>query len=450
MGHALWCWSEGFLVLSAEDNELLTRTGASTPMGQYLRRYWLPVALSRELPEPDGVPLRVKIMGENLVAFRDSEGIVGLVDSRCPHRGADLYFGRNENCALRCVFHGWQFDRMGRAVELPNVPSDSHYHQTLRLKHYPTREYGEMIWAYMGPQDKPIPEVPNLEMGLVSPSNRFVTKKLQECNWAHSLEGGLDTTHFSFLHMPAPSVPSNVNSDAPADEKRLRWIREDPMPEFSLLDHEVGFVIGGARRADGQNRYWRTTQFAFPTHTTTPSTFQGETYFGTTWVPIDDDNCWIYTYAWNPDRALTEEELNKFKVGHGVMPEVDDKFIPLRRRSNEYLIDRTNQKNVTFTGVRGIAEQDAMIWDSQGRIHDRSLEHLCQTDAAIVRFRRVMLNHVKDLVEGKEPTAPFKPKSYKLRSGSWIAPEGTTFEQVMIERFGDRFGRVSDSNKTLT
>ncbi|MDH7798710.1 MULTISPECIES: Rieske 2Fe-2S domain-containing protein [unclassified Beijerinckia] len=432
-------------MLSAADNELLTRTDAETPMGQYFRRFWQPVALSRELPEPDGAPLRVTVMGEDLVAFRNSKGVVGLVEARCPHRGADLYFGRNENCAIRCVFHGWQFDLQGRPLELPNVPPDASYHQTIRLKAYPTREYGDVVWAYMGPDpwNGALPDVPQLEFGALPATHRYVTKKLQECNWAQSIEGALDTSHFSFLHMPAPHVPSNANPDAPADEKRLRWIREDPLPQFLILDHEVGFVVGGARRADHGMRYWRSAQFALPSHSTTPSTLPGETHFGYTWVPIDDENCWIYTYAWNPDRPLLEDEIEKFSNGHGVIAEVDANFIPIRNRSNNYLIDRQNQKHITYTGVRGVAEQDAMIQESQGRVADRTREHLSASDAAIVRFRRVMLSQAKALAGGVEPQAPFKHAAYRLRSGSWMASEGVPFEQVMIERFGDPVGHVT-------
>jgi phenylpropionate dioxygenase-like ring-hydroxylating dioxygenase large terminal subunit len=433
-------------MLSAADNELLARTGPGTPMGEFFRRFWQPVALSREL-ERDGAPLRVDILGENLVAFRTGDGTVGLVHSRCPHRGANLYFGRNEDSAIRCVFHGWKFDIEGRPLELPNVPPGSGYHKSLRLKAYPTREYGEIVWAYLGPEPwtRPLPEVPRLEIGELPPSHRYVTKKLQECNWAQSIEGALDTSHFSFLHMPAPGVPSNTNPDAPADEKRLRWIREDPLPQFSILEHEVGFVVGGARRADGGSRYWRTAQFALPAHSTTPSTLPGETHFGYTWVPIDDENCWIYTYAWNPDRALGEDEVAKFKAGHGVIAEVDENFIPVRNRGNEYLIDRHHQKHISFTGVRGVAEQDAMIHDSQGRIADRTQEHLSPTDAAIVRFRRIVLAGAKALAGGVEPQAPLRHEAYRLRSGSWMAAEGVSFEQVMLERFGDPVGRVKDT-----
>ena len=429
-------------MLSQADNDLLTRTGAKTPMGQFFRRFWQPIALSAELPEPDCPPVRVHIMGENLLAFRDSDGQVGLVDPRCPHRGADLFYGRNEQGSLRCVYHGWRFDRNGRALELPNVPADSHYHQTIRLDAWPVREQAGIVWAYLGPAHR-LPPLPELDFTQVDASQRFVTKKLQQCNWAQSIEGAIDTSHFSFLHMPAPGVPSNRNDDAPADEKRLRWIREDPLPQFSFIDHEVGFVVGGARKADAGELYWRIAQFALPAHSTTPSTLPGETAFGYTWVPIDDESCWIYTYAWNADRPLSDEEREKFTRGHGVIAEVDKDFIPIRRRENDYLLDREAQRRSSFTGVRGVAEQDAMIHDSQGRIAPRSTEHLSPSDAAIVKFRRLLLQGARALRdEQREPDAPMRPEAYRLRSGSWFAPAGTAFEAVMIERFGDRAGLV--------
>jgi phenylpropionate dioxygenase-like ring-hydroxylating dioxygenase large terminal subunit len=433
-------------MLTAADNALLAQTGPDQPMGQYFRRYWQPVALSRELPEPDGPPVRVRLMGEDLLAFRDTQGRVGLVEPVCPHRGADLYYGRNEDCGLRCVFHGWKFGVDGKAMDLPNVPPDSNYHRDISVRAYPTREYGEIIWAYMAPvpEDGSLPEVPQLEFGALPATRRYVTKKRQECNWAQAIEGALDTSHFSFLHMPAPHVPSNENQDAPADEKRLAWIRRDPMPKFSIRDHDVGFVVGGARRAEGRDIYWRTTQFALPSHSTTPSTLPGENYFGYTFVPIDDHACWIYTYVWNPDRDLTAQEIAQLKSGHGVVAEVGPDYIPLRNLSNGYLLDRHEQKHKTFTGVRGVAEQDAMIQESQGRIADRTREHLTATDAAIVRFRRTLIGGARALAQGTEPQAPWRHEAYRLRSGSWIAEEGKSFEQIMQERFGNPIGYAGD------
>jgi phenylpropionate dioxygenase-like ring-hydroxylating dioxygenase large terminal subunit len=428
-------------MLTAEDNDLLTRTGAGTPMGEYFRRFWQPAALSEELAEPDGAPVRVTVMGESLVGFRDTKGRIGLLDTRCPHRGADLFFGRNEDCGLRCVYHGWKFDVTGEAVDLPNVPPGARHHDTVRVKAYPAREYGGIVWAWLGPAGT-MPEVPRLEYGLMPPARRYVSKQLIECNWAQVMEGDLDTSHFSFLHMPAPSVPSNENTDAPADARRLRWIRNDPMPKFQILDHDVGFVVGGARSADEEGVYWRMTQFMLPSHGTGPSTMPGETYFGFTVVPITDTASWIYVYAWNPERTIGPEERAKFRKGHGIIAEIGPDYVPLRNRSNDFEIDRTVQKTATFTGVRGLAEQDLMIQQSQGYIADRTRETLTATDAAAVKFRRTLLAAAKALAAGREPETPWRADAYCIRPGSWFAAEGTDFEDVLAERFGDSRGRV--------
>ena len=436
-------------MLSFADNGFLTRTGMDTPMGQYFRQFMQPIALSRELAQPDCPPIRLKVLGESLLAFRDSMGRVGLVEPTCPHRGADLFYGRNEQCGLRCVYHGWKFDIYGKAVDLPNVPAGSSYHDTMRIRAYPTMEFGEVIWAYLGPQlqnEGEMPMVPQLEFGLLPPSHRYVTKRLQQCNWAQSIEGALDTAHFSFLHMPAPNVASNANPDAPADERRLRWIREDPMPRFSIVEHDVGFVVGAARRADENDLYWRITQFMLPAHSSTPSTLPGENHYGYTWVPIDDESCWIYTYAWNPLRPFTQQEREKLERGHGVVGEVGPDFIPIRNRANHYLLDRREQREHSFTGVRGLAEQDAMVQDSQGLIADRTREHLTATDAAIVRFRRSVMSGARALQAGHPPAAANRPEAYRLRSGSWVAADGVSFEAVMQERFGDPVGKAPVSS----
>jgi phenylpropionate dioxygenase-like ring-hydroxylating dioxygenase large terminal subunit len=369
-------------MLAADDNRTLTHTGRGTPMGELFRRFWQPVVLSCELPAPHSPPVRVTVMGEDLVAFRDTEGRVGLVDPRCPHRGADLFFGRNEVCGLRCAYH---------------VPA----------------------------------------------SHRFVTKKLQQCNWAQSVEGGLDASHFSFLHMPAPSLASDVNPDSPAGEQRLRWIREDPLPVFSFADHEVGFVYGAARRAGEGRRSWRTAQFMLPNHATTRSPQPGETYYGYTFVPIQDDSCWIYTYAWNPERPLDDVERQKLPHGYNVVGEVDERYVPLRNRDNGYGQDREDQKHRTFTGVRGIAEQDAMVQESQGGIADRTREHLTAGDAAIVRFRRAVLQSARALADGVEPAAARNPDVYTRRSGRDGTGAEVPFADVMVKRCGDATGRIS-------
>src|SRR6266446_4840904 len=430
-------------MLSAADNELLTRTGAGTPMGEYFRRYWLPVVLSRELPAPDCPPIRVQMLGEELLAFRDTQGRVGLIEPTCAHRGANLFFGRNEEGGLRCIYHGWKYDVEGKCVEMPNVPPGAAYHGKISIKAYPTRESGEMVWAYLGPREHMPEDIPQLEVGMLPASHRYVSKRLQMCNWAHSMEGALDTAHFSFLHMPAPSVKTYVNPATAADENRLRWLRDDPMPQFTIVEHDVGFAVGGSRRADGEELYWRATQFMLPSHSVAPSAMPKEFFQGYSWVPITDESCWIYTYAWHPDRPLTNEERARFeKGGYGQFAELGPGYVPLRNRTNDYLIDREDQKHGSFTGVRGIAEQDALAQDSQGVIVDRTREHLTATDAAIVRFRRLMLGEAKALADGREPGAPRRAASYRLRAGGALASSKLSFEDVMRERFGSATGRV--------
>lgn len=430
-------------MLSAADNEILVRTNAGTPMGDYFRRFWLPVALSSEMPAPDSPPIRVKVMGEELVAFRDSEGRVGLLEPWCAHRGSNLFFGRNEECGLRCVHHGWKYDVEGRCVDMPNVDPDAGMRGKISIKAYPTREYGDMVWAYLGPREV-MPELPQLEHGLVPPAHRYVTKRLQQCNWAQSMDGTVDTAHFSFLHMPAPQAKSNANATVAADENRLRWLRQDPRPRFTIVDHEAGFVIGGARKADGEDLYWRITQFMLPSHSITPSTMPGESYYGYTWVPVDDVSVWIYVYAWHPDQPIPAAERAKYeKGGYGQFAELGPGYLPVRNRGNDYLIDRAAQKTVSFTGIRGVSEQDMMAQESQGLIADRTREHLTATDVGVVHFRRLMLKEARALQNGREPAAARHPEAYRLRSGGAVLPGGLTFEEVMKKRFGSSTGRVS-------
>ena len=431
-------------MLSAADNTLLTRTGPGTPMGEYFRRFWQPVALSREIAEPDSAPIRIKVLGEELLAFRDTQGRVGLIESKCAHRGADLFFGRNEDCGIRCIYHGWKYDADGHCVEMPNVPAGSAYHGKITIKAYPTREFGDLVWAYLGPREHLPAEVSQLEFGSVPAAHRYVTKRLQQCNWAQSMEGALDTAHFSFLHMPAPALAKNDTMTAAADESRIRWLRNDPLPKFQIIDHEVGFVIGGSRKADGDDLYWRITQFMLPAHSITPSAMPGETLYGYTWIPIDDESCWIYVYAWHPERALQDDERARYaKGGFGQFAELGPDYVPLRNRNNDYLINRDEQKHRSFTGVRGIAEQDAMAQDSQGLILDRTREHLSPTDVGVVRFRRVMLESAKALRDGREPAAAQRHEQYNVRAGGAMANSGVPFEDVMRNRFGSISGRAT-------
>ena len=337
-------------MLSANDNEFLTRTGSATAMGQLFRRFWLPVLVGAELPEADGTPVRVGVLGEELVAFRDTNRAIGLIEGRCPHRRAELFWGRNEECGLRCVYHGWKFDVDGNCVDMPSEPPQSQFKEKVAVTSYPTREWGGFIWAYLGPADLPLPELPEFEWAHLPESHRYVSKKLQECNWAQSVEGAIDTAHFSFLHMLL-----DLPDDAPPAQ---RYMKRDGSPRFSLKPTDGGFVVGGARDAEKDSLYWRITQFLVPNHSLAPGAERGQNINGQTWVPIDDEHCWIYTYTWNPDRPITDTEMAVITGGRAsVHSVVDEHYRPVRNRANDYLIDREAQRTTSFTGVQGISSR---------------------------------------------------------------------------------------------
>jgi phenylpropionate dioxygenase-like ring-hydroxylating dioxygenase large terminal subunit len=436
-------------MLSKADSELLTRSGPDTLMGKLLRRFWQPVLLSRELPDRDGPQKKVRILGEDLLAFRDSNGRVGIVEPHCPHRGANLYFGRNEECGIRCAYHGWKFDVDGNCVDLPTSPPESSYKDTIKLLSYPTREWGDIIWTYMGPRQS-LPELPQLEVGLVPAGSRYVSKKWQDCNWAQSVEGALDTSHFTFLHAvlakddaaARAAMAKAAIADQAKPDDRIRWIHNDPRPKFTVTGHDAGLLIGASRKTDTADLYWRLSQFLMPNHADTPTAFPGETYYGQTWVPVDDSHCWIYTYSWNPERPFTNSERDRFDGGFNVHAEVDAHFVPLRTLANEYLIDRKAQKTETFTGIVGVSEQDAAIQDSQGPIQDRTREHLGPTDVAIVEFRKLLLGSARALASGQAPRAASRPASYAVRSGGWVSAPDRDLDGVMTERFGHREGYI--------
>jgi phthalate 4,5-dioxygenase len=429
-------------MLSQAQNETLTRTGPGTAMGALFRRFWVPVLLSRELPEPEGAPVRVRLMGEDLIAFRDSAGKVGLIEPRCPHRGANLFFGRNEAGGIRCAFHGWKFDVGGKCLEIPTMDAGAPTYEHLRARAgivaYPTQEWGECVWAYLGPAEA-MPPLPELEFALVGPEHRYVSKKLQECNWAQAAEGAIDTAHFSFLH--APVGDEAMERLPPGYAEQVRWMADDGAPRYTVVEHEAGLILAGCRRADPGDSYWRVAQWLMPNHSLAPGGMAGQTNHGQTWVPIDDTSCWIFTYSWNPDRPLSDGERTAYASGGAVHSEVDADYVPLRRRANDYLIDRELQKRKSFTGIKGISEQDAAIQDSQGLIHDRTREMLGPTDLGVVRFRALMLKAAAELEAGRAPEWPLHPEAYRVRSGLIVTPDALPFDAMMTRRFGHPKGR---------
>jgi nitrite reductase/ring-hydroxylating ferredoxin subunit len=391
-------------------------------MGDLFRRYWIPAIHAWEIAERDGPPVRVEIMGEKLVAFRDSKGQVGVIDEFCAHRSVSLWFGRNEECGLRCPYHGWKYDVTGQCVDLPSEPDESGVKQGIKLNSYPAIEQGDVIWIYMGPpQLRPAP--PALEWTLVSTERRFVSKRLQESNYLQAIEGGIDSSHVSFLHS------GELNTDPLFKGSRAnQYNLNDRMPFFDVVDFEGGLLIGARRNADAGRYYWRITPWIMPWHTIIPPR-AGHPLGAHVWVPIDDHRCWAWSINYHPNRDLTAAERKAMEEGAGIhVKYVPGTFIPLANRRNDYLIDRAQQKRGrSYSGVEGIAMQDASLQESMGAIQDRTREHLCLTDKGIVATRSRLLRAAKANREGK-PVPALDPAQQRVRSCAIELPAGQHYK----------------------
>jgi nitrite reductase/ring-hydroxylating ferredoxin subunit len=403
-------------MLSQADNELLTRVGAGTPMGELMRRYWIPAAFSHQIPRPDGPPLRVRLLGENLVLFRDSEGRIGLLDEHCPHRTASLFFGRNEQGGLRCVYHGLKFDVEGHCIDAPCVPQLSDAQRVsvraqLKAKAYPCLERGEVVWAYMGPPALK-PDFPDLEWTLVPPAQRYATRHVQECNWLQALEGGFDATHLTFLH-------GGEGADA---------TRRIVATLYEVIPTDFGFVVGTGRDGGAGSIYWNMNVMLMPFHKIISSIPHG----AHVWAPIDDENTMLYSVDFHPSRPFGDADLERSTAGIGIHTEnIPGTDYAARNRANDYLIDRALQASgKSYTGMTGFGTQDCAIQESMGPIADRSREHLLACDAAIVKIRRFLLQTLKDHAAGK-PLPGMDPSSYRVRSGRFEAPRDEPFAQAM-------------------
>ncbi|SRR5579884_20631 len=413
-------------MLSREENERLTRTGPGTPMGELFRRFWLPAMLSSELPEPDGPPVRLRLLGEDLVAFRDTSGRVGVLAANCPHRGASLFFGRNEECGLRCVYHGWKFDVEGRCVDMPNEPPESNFKDKVRQRAYPAREAGKVVWVYMGPSHLR-PELPQLEWTVVPDDHVYAHKRIQDCSWLQNLEGELDSSHISFLHRDTrlSALPLFVFNEG--------------APRFTVLPTDYGLLVGAQRRESETTDYWRLTQFLLPSYTMIPAVPEKFIDF-TAAIPIDDEHMIGFTVAWRPDRPLSKEDIERIETWDYVYSEVDPKtFRPVRNRDNDYLIDRWVQKTVSFTGIKGVRDQDHAVQEGMGPIVDRTTEHLGAADAAVIQARRLLLRLMDELGEGREPYAASHGEAYRVRSAVINLRRGASIEEAarrLIEPVG--------------
>jgi len=420
-------------MLSRAENELLTRVGPGSPMGNVLRRFWQPIALASELPGPDCDPLRVRILGEDLVAFRDTRGTIGLLAANCPHRGASLFFGRNEDSGLRCVYHGWKFDTRGACVDMPNEPAESDFRTKVRARAYPCQERGGVVWAYLGPEDAEMPRPPELEWTHVPESHRYVSKRIQAGNFLQNVEGEVDSSHVSFLHSKGAAAASagieDLRSTLPD------YMARDRAPRFFVLPTPYGLLIGARRDAEPDSYYWRITQFLMPTYTMIPVPVGVPVSF-TAATPIDDYHMLGFTVTWHPDRPLTPDERAQIESWLGVHTEVDRRtFEPLRNRSNDYLIDRAYQRSGrSYTGIRGIREEDLAVQESMGDVCDRTTEHLGSSDLAVIAMRRRLLDAVHALAEnGEVPYEARNADNYRVRSAALVLPRHVAWHEGAAE-----------------
>ncbi len=409
-------------MLSETENELVCRTGPGTSMGNLFRRYWMPALLSEEVPEPDSPPVRVRLLGEDLVAYRDTTGQVGLIGEFCPHRLTSLYLGRNEEDGLRCVYHGWKFDRDGNCVDMPNEPLQSRFKEKIKTTAYPCQERGGIVWAYMGPEGGHA-ELPEMEWTLVPEGQRRVSKVLQECNYLQGLEGGIDSSHISFLHanaVPGPNGPQFFPSNI--------FESRDGAPIFTVRETDYGMLIG-ARRSTSEpgNYYWRFTPFGLPFYTQIPPTGRTELLSGHAWVPIDDENCWMYTFSWHIDRPISDFPEN------AVHPAIlTDKYPgtynPRINRTNNWGLDREMQRTQNFTGIANTSDQDRAVQEAMHRIVPRMHEHLGTSDTAVISTRRILIRLARELEQGNVPASALNGALYRVRSASLNLPNEDLLE----------------------
>jgi phthalate 4,5-dioxygenase oxygenase subunit len=402
-------------MLRAEQNEFITLSGPGTPMGEMFRRYWIPALLAEELPENECPPVRVKLLSERLLAVRNSSGKYGLIDEFCAHRGVSLWFGRNEEGGLRCPYHGWKYGVDGECLDVPSEPESSGFRKKIKLKSYPLIERGGILWTYMGPPDEQ-PAPPEWEFIMVPSEQTFSSKRLQECNWLQAMEGGIDSAHVSFLHR------GNLNSDPLFKGARgNQYNLNDARPFFEVVDTQAGLFIGARRRAEMDNYYWRITPWVMPSFTMVPPRGDHPIH-GHFWIPIDDENCWAWSFDYHPTRKLSAVELDAMRDGKGIhVKYVPGTYRPLANRENDYLIDRAAQKaGITYSGVEGIGMQDASLQESMGPIADRTKENLTTTDNGIIMARLKLIRAARALAEKGILPPGRDPETQQIRSAAVV------------------------------
>ena len=408
-------------MLNAQDNELMCRVGPGTPMGEVLRRFWQPILISEDLPYPDCDPKEVRLLGEDFVAFRDTDGDVGFLEALCPHRRAPLFYGRNEEHGLRCIYHGWKFDAAGACVDMPSEPAQYEFARKVRPIGFPTREWGGIIWAYIGPQDR-IPELPQLEYCRVPASHRNLVKYNQECNFVQATEGDIDSSHIGFLH-------TRLDQKTAPASKEMLWRVNDTAPRWIIQPTDYGVMLAAQRNAEEDTFYWRINQWLMPYYTMIAMDLEQKRGHGHIWVPVDDEHTDVWCVIWSPVEPLTQEERDEILGGPSPhIASLDPATGKLRAtKANHFLQDRHAQRTETFTGILGVREQDTAVVEGMGAIADRTKEHLGTSDSAIIAMRRYLVNSAKAFIEGREPHEPHDGDLYRVRAWSYVLDRDIDF-----------------------
>ena len=409
--------------MTPQESELLVRTGPGTPMGHLIRQYWIPACLSTELAA-DAPPLRLLILGEKLVAFRDTSGRVGIMDHRCPHRCASLFFGRNGDDGIRCVYHGWKFDVHGNCLEMPNVPRDQDFSHKVKAKAYAVTERNGLVWVYMGPRKSP-PPMPMLEATLLGAEQTAYRVFQRECNWLQALEGDIDTSHFGFLHAGAVD-PADLDPTEPN-----RFVLIDRAPRYHVKDSPWGTTYVAYRPADEGRTHHRLAHFLFPFWTYPPEGAFGDNIITQAWVPMDDTHTMVYHITWKvrpvPPRALKGgRSIPGLESKYDYLPNSSDwhgRWRFVANRENDYLIDREAQATSSYCGITAVSIQDQAITESMGPITDHGLEHLAPSDRMIIQTRRRLAAAARALSSnGTIPPVVDDPECVlEARAGSYLA-----------------------------
>ncbi len=419
----------------ARDREDLTRVGPGTVMGEFMRQYWIPAALSSELAI-DGNPMRLLLLGEKLIAFRDSAGRVGVMDQRCPHRCASLFLGRNEERGLRCVYHGWKFDTAGNCIDMPSVPVEQDFKAKVKATAYRTADRNGLVWVYMGARQEAPPPLPPIEVTLLPAAEMTQQFVQRRCNWLQALEGDIDTSHFGFLHMGSLAL-EDLDPEDP-----LRYTVMNRAPDYHVADAPWGTTYAGYRPADPGQTYWRVANFMFPFWTQTPAGAFPTHVGARAWVPMDDEHTMFLHLHWkasSPSLPVVRRD--------GTVPQHLNRtlhFVPndtgwhgrWRLRANEdndWQIDRAAQRaGKSFTGIDSIHLQDQAVTESIGAISDHELEHLGPSDRMISRTRRRLLQAARAWrTRGAVPPGVDDPALYlNARSGFFLSEDGVDWREA--------------------